>query len=139
MKLSTVRTELVTKLAEEMGETWRGYPTAQRARQAQHAPMVFLRNIRVQGNFTHGKHRVTCEAVFVASEHDTVDVDDVLDSVLSTDDDTGKATALASVTSDTNQWNGQVASPGGQILDELPLGQNSYRAAVMSIELLCPA
>lgn len=139
MKLSTVRTELATELATVMGDAWNGYPSAQRARQAQHAPMVFLRNVQVQHYFTHGKHRVTCQAVFVASEHDTVDVDEVLDSVLSTDDDTGKAEALAAVTSDTGQWNGQVASASGQILDELLLGQNSYRAAVMNIEMICPA
>lgn len=139
MKLSTVRTELATELAAVMGASWRGYPSAQRARQAQHAPMVFLRNIRVQHNWTHGKHLVTCEAVFVASEHDTVDVDEVLDSVLSTDDATGKATALAAVTSDTGQWAGDVAANNCQILDELLLGQNSYRAAVMNLELICPA
>lgn len=139
MKLSTVRTELATGLATVMGSDWRGYPSAQRARQAQHAPMVFLRNVRVQHHYTHGKHLVTCEAVFVASDHDTVDVDEVLDSVLSTDDATGKAEALAAVTSDTDQWDGEIASKSSQILDELLLGQNSYRAAVMGIELICPA
>lgn len=139
MKLSTVRTELATELAAVMGENWRGYSTAQRARQAKHAPMVFIRNVRVVHNYTHGKHYVTCEAVFVASEHDTVDADDVLDSVLSTDDATGKALALAAVTSDTGQWDGEIASKNSQILDELPLGQNIYRAAVMGVEMLCPA
>lgn len=139
MKLSTVRTELATELAAVMGDTWIGYPSAQRARQARHAPMVFIRNVRVQHYYTHGKHLVTCEAVFVASEHDTVDADEALDSVLSTDDATGKAEALAAVTSDTGQWDGEVASNAGQILDELVLGQNAYRAAVMGVEMICPA
>lgn len=139
MKLSTVRSELATELAGVMGENWRGYPSAQRARQAQHPPMVFLRNVRVLHYYTHGRHVVTCQAVFVASDHDTEDVDEVLDSVLSTDDATGKAEALAAVTSDTGQWNGQVASNSGEIVDELLLGQNSYRAAVMNLELMCDA
>lgn len=139
MKLSAVRAEAAAKLAAVMGANWRGYSTAQRARQAQHPPLVFLRNVRVQHYYTHGKHLVTCEAVFVASEHDTVDVDDVLDSVLSTDDATGKADALAAITSDTGQWDGEVASNTGQILDELVLGQNTFRAAVMPIEMMCPA
>ena len=139
MKLSAVRTEAATKLAAVMGDGWHGYPSAQRARQAQHPPMVFLRNVRVTHYYTHGKHLVTAEAVFVASEHDTVDVDEALDSVLSTDDATGKAGLLAAITSDTDLWDGEVASNNGQLLDELILGQNSYRAAVMGVEFICPA
>ena len=137
MKLSSVLSELATKLATVMGDDWKSYPTAQRARQAKHTPMVFIRNVRVQHNYTHGYHGVSCEAVFVASGHDTEDADDVLDSVLSTDDATGKAPALGAVTSDTGQWTGEVAANTGQVIDELVLGQNSYRAASLTLELLC--
>lgn len=139
MKLSSVLSELATELAAVMGTKWTGYPSAQRARQAKHPPMVFIRNVRVQHNYTHGFHGVSCEAVFVASEHDTVDADEILDSVLSTDDDTGKAPGLGAVTSDTGQWTGEVAANTGQIIDELILGQNNYRAASLALELLCPS
>jgi len=138
VKLSTVLTEVATELAAVMGDDWSAYPNAQRARQAQHPPMVFLRNVRVQHYKTHGHHVVTCQAVFVASDHDAEDADDQLDSVLSTDADTGKASALGAITSDDDLWSGEVAANTGQIIDELPLGQNVYRAASYDLELICP-
>lgn len=137
MNLLTLLDELAAAEAAVMGAPWRGYRSDFAQRTALQPPMVVLRNVRVQYHFTHGFHLLTLDAAFIASGTNVEDPDAAVFSVLSTEADGGKAEAIASVVSATGQWT-ELGVETGSINDQLLIGQQTYRAAVVPLELLCP-
>lgn len=137
MNLLTLLDELAEAEADVMGSPWRGYRSEFAQRTALQPPMVLLRNLRIEYLATHGFHLVTVEAAFIAAGTNVEDADEAVFSVLSDAADGGKADAIASVTSATGQWV-EIGAPTAGIVDQLLIGQQSYRAAVVPLELLCP-
>lgn len=137
MNVKTILDELAAALATEMGSPWNGYRSQFAQRTALHPPFVMLRNFRVKYFHSHGLHLVTVEAAFAASGTDVAAADDAVFSVLSTGDD-GKADALVAVTPATPGLWTDLAAETGAIDDQLLIGQQTYRAAVLPLEFLTP-
>ncbi len=135
MNTGAVLNEMATKVATIIGADVKAYRNPARAREARHAPCVFLRNWRYRGPASMGGHGCSVEAVFIADDTDTVNSEDRLYAVVSTGD-AGHLDDIADITSDTGLWH-SLGSVSAQIDDQLLLGQITYRAAIVQLEFIC--
>lgn len=136
MNLGALTTALAANVRANIADPgWTVHRFLPRGREGWDAPAITFDNwVLPQVGSTLGLTLVTCRLIAVASETDVADVGDALYGWLSTESG-GKLAQLGELTDPA--WN-EIDTTGAQIDDDLKIGQQSYRAALIGLSLLCP-
>lgn len=136
-----ILTNVITSLAAEVEANivatsgWTVHPFLPRVRQNWDPPAVtFDRWAVPQIGGTMGLTLVTCRLIAVASETDVADVGEELYGWVSNEAG-GRLAALSELTAP--EWS-EIDTTGAQIDDDLKIGNQSYRAVLIGLNLLCP-